>query len=605
MCPTRYPALIDLDQIKRWRSHCTNTHGDHCNNRYSNLLSRQLDTINLVDVCTAALVTLPSSTPFVALSYVWGNTPVFRALTSNIQLLRQPGYLSSSNTEITLPDTIRDAIHLVKELGERYLWVDCLCIVQDAEEWEISIMLKAMANIYASAEFTIVGAGGSAATHGLRGIGGPSQKRTEEDFLDSSRRGFPWRSNWASRGWTFQESLFSRRLLVFEGLVSWLCGREVWLEEQQNSVLIDKPDADSVSPAERPHLGAPMGMMSLLPQLPSLGRWGNMVERYSGRVFTLENDVNRAFAGATEIMDATFPGGLFQGLPEFFFDIALLWQPVVSLERRNDGTPSWSWTGWKGDVECLFSWYPFFAGVYRDSGHSSDWLAITPLEPVAQFRKIEVFEHALVSVENKFYKYQALREHIDAALPPGWQRQYHPDGDYFINATYKEFKYAFPLPTPQSLPSSDEAYLNTLSCTGPRAFLFFGQMHHGDDTLLVVDLLTHTGQTVGSLVLHHDNMPGAIAGAQCELLALSEAKVCDLERLDFELHQNNPLLWDVRKWDSVTGHVETETERQALGFYNVLWIGWNGDIAYRKGLGKVGKRAWEALDAATSNITLG
>jgi hypothetical protein len=605
MCPTSYPALVNLNQIKRWRSLCQKTHGDHCNTRYSNLLSRQLDTINLVDVRSAALVTLPSSTHFVALSYVWGDGPVFKALESNIQVLRRPGSLSSSNTEITLPDTIRDAIYLVKELGERYLWVDCLCIVQDVEEKEMSIMLKAMANIYASAEITIVGAGGSAATHGLRGIGGPSQERAEEDFLDSEYGGYPWSSKWASRGWTFQESLFSRRLLVFDGLVSWLCGRELWLEARYNSALVEGPDVDSAPPTQRPHLGAPMGMMSLLPQLPSLGRWGMMVETYSSRVFTLEHDVNRAFLGATKIMDATFPGGLFQGLPEFFFDIALLWQPLDSLERRNDGTPSWSWTGWKGEVQCLSSWYPFFPGVYRDSGRPSDWLAIISLEPVAQLCKVKVFKHTRVSVGNEIYRYQAMRENIHATLPPGWQRQYHPDGDYFITATDKELKYTFPLPTPQSLPSSDDAYLNTISCTGPRGFLSFGQMHNRDSTHLVADLLLHTGQTVGSLVLHHHNVPEATAGAQCELLALSEAKIRDLDRFDVELHRIDPLIWDCRNWDNVMGHVEMEMGMQALGYYNVLWIGWNGDVAYRKGVGKVGKRAWDALNAAIVDTTLG
>jgi hypothetical protein len=147
MCLTSYPAIVNLDQIQRWRTLCKNTHGDSCNTRYSNLLSRQLDTLNPVDVVSAALVTLPSSTPFVVLSYAWGDAPVFRTQMSNIHLLPQPGSLSISNTKISLPGTIRDAIYLVKELGERYLWVDCLCIVQDAEDKKISVMLKAIVNI--------------------------------------------------------------------------------------------------------------------------------------------------------------------------------------------------------------------------------------------------------------------------------------------------------------------------------------------------------------------------------------------------------------------------------------------------------------------------
>jgi Heterokaryon incompatibility protein (HET) len=606
MCPALGSALIDLSQIQRWRRLCKRTHGDYCNARHTDLLCHQLDTLNLVDVTSEALVTLPSSTSFVVLSYVWGDTPMFKTQTSNIHILRQPGSLSSSNTEIVLPDTIRDAIYLVKELGERYLWVDCLCIVQDAGEEEITTMLKAMARIYASATFTIVAAGGNAATHGLRGIGGQSRERTEDDFQDSTHRGgYPWNSKWASRGWTFQESLFSYRLLIFDGLISWVCGRGVWLEEDDDSVFIDEHDSKLVWTIERPHLGVPMGMMSLLPRLPSLGRWGMLVENYTGRVLTLESDIDRAFAGATEIMDATFPGGLFKGLPEFFFDIALLWQPKASIYRRNEETASWSWTGWEGQVECLSSWYPFFAGVYRDSGRSSDWLAVTPLKPTAQFHKAKIPGPAWVSISNDFYKYQALRDNTDAALPSGWQRQHHPDGDYFTTAIYEGFKYGFPLPSPQSLPSSKDTYSNTISCTGPRAFLYFGTIYYNTVGPSVANLVISTGQTVGSLTLHHYDIEGATTGAQCELLAISEAKVSIPDRLDAEFHRDDPLGWNVKKWESDTENVEMGNGRPVLGFYNVLWIGRNGDVAYRKGLGKVGRRAWNALGAATVDIRLG
>jgi hypothetical protein len=33
-----------------------------------------------------------------------------------------------------IPQTIKDAIEIVKQLGESYLWVGSLCLVQDDEE---------------------------------------------------------------------------------------------------------------------------------------------------------------------------------------------------------------------------------------------------------------------------------------------------------------------------------------------------------------------------------------------------------------------------------------------------------------------------------------
>ena len=134
-----------------------------------------------------------------------------------------------------MPATIRDAIHLVEALGERYLWVDCLCVVQDADPDELSTMLRAMAYIYASAELTIVAAGGFDAHCGLKGVSDPAQNRAHFDVRvkDSYNApgGYPQDSKWASKGWTFQELAFSRRLLVFEDELSWLCGRCDWRED--------------------------------------------------------------------------------------------------------------------------------------------------------------------------------------------------------------------------------------------------------------------------------------------------------------------------------------------------------------------------------------
>jgi hypothetical protein len=106
-------------------------------------------------VISGSLTTLSTSSPitYVALSYVWGDVPMFKTKRSNIEVLLQPGALYNKGNGIVLPDTIRDAIHLVKALGERYLWVDCLSIIQDADSEEIEIMLRAMARIYASADF--------------------------------------------------------------------------------------------------------------------------------------------------------------------------------------------------------------------------------------------------------------------------------------------------------------------------------------------------------------------------------------------------------------------------------------------------------------------
>lgn len=204
-------AEVDIGRLKGWHAECQVHHGDSCNNRYTQDLARHVDHLVLVDVNDGCLWSLPISTPFVALSYVWGQAETTKLRTSNFEQLKQLGVLHPDSQELVIPNTIRDAIYLFKEMGESYLWADCLCVMQDASPSEMKKMLRAMANIYASAEFTIVAAGGSDANHGLTGIRGRTQGRFRTldlwmpvglNYKRSPRLRWPNNSVWASRGWT-------------------------------------------------------------------------------------------------------------------------------------------------------------------------------------------------------------------------------------------------------------------------------------------------------------------------------------------------------------------------------------------------------------------
>ncbi|KAI9768672.1 MAG: hypothetical protein M1839_003980 [Geoglossum umbratile] len=68
-----------------------------------------------------------------------------------------------------IPTTVRDAIEVVKALGERYLWVDSVCIAQDSAEDKRHVIGN-MHMIYSSATLTIVAADGKDAEAGLPGL---------------------------------------------------------------------------------------------------------------------------------------------------------------------------------------------------------------------------------------------------------------------------------------------------------------------------------------------------------------------------------------------------------------------------------------------------
>lgn len=141
---------------------------------------------------------------------------------------------------MTTPRTIMDAIQLVKCIGMRYLWVDSLCIVQNNDD-DKRQQITFMDSIYISAELLIVAAAGSDANAGLPGTGSTARsvsqtirKITRAQFITAqpSVQQVLDRSVWNRRGWTFQETVLSRRALVFsESLVYWSCQADTWRED--------------------------------------------------------------------------------------------------------------------------------------------------------------------------------------------------------------------------------------------------------------------------------------------------------------------------------------------------------------------------------------
>lgn len=88
------------------------------------------------------------NSPYVALSYCWGNVLSFRTTYQTL-----PGLIHGVKLDV-LPKAFIDAVHLTRRLGVPYLWIDALCIVQDSiDDWEAES--AKMASIYANAYITI------------------------------------------------------------------------------------------------------------------------------------------------------------------------------------------------------------------------------------------------------------------------------------------------------------------------------------------------------------------------------------------------------------------------------------------------------------------
>ncbi len=120
-----------------------------------------------------------------------------------------------------LQTTIKDAISFTGIIGERYLWIDSLCIVQDDAD-DKNNQISAMDQTYSSAVLTVAVTSGETADDGLAGMGaGPRTirqhiEKVQDMYLANRSAGFDTAVNdsiWNTRAWTFQERVMSPRVL--------------------------------------------------------------------------------------------------------------------------------------------------------------------------------------------------------------------------------------------------------------------------------------------------------------------------------------------------------------------------------------------------------
>ena len=98
---------------------------------------------------------------YAALSYRWGDQPPLKLTTSTIARFSTHG-LSLHD----LPAKIKDVCRLCRSLEIPFLWVDCLCIIQDSvSDWNQQAIQ--MGSIFSQATVVIRAAAGHDCSHGL------------------------------------------------------------------------------------------------------------------------------------------------------------------------------------------------------------------------------------------------------------------------------------------------------------------------------------------------------------------------------------------------------------------------------------------------------
>jgi hypothetical protein len=324
----------------------------------------------MIDVQEERLVQAKSNERYVALSYVWGKAVSLPLQTTvgNFQALKQHHAISPTNESIAR--VIRDAMQLVKSIGERYLWVDSLCIVQDDPVGKMDA-IRNMDIVYGCALLTVISATNQGANETLPGVRTGGRPLLA---LRQSIRGFPlvWRGPELSdmarytlyehRAWTLQEKLLSRRCLYLSCHQAYFhCSSDYMCEDYHNINFFDQKPGDRGQKLPFPE--NPLYIMQGYPLKDIRGdvfAWSyciyiymSLVRTYTSRQLSYDSDAVNAFQGILGILGDACRGTFTYALPEDLIDIALLWVPArgAGIKKRAKGNfPTWAWVGWTGVV---------------------------------------------------------------------------------------------------------------------------------------------------------------------------------------------------------------------------------------------------------------
>ncbi|KAH6678649.1 heterokaryon incompatibility protein-domain-containing protein [Halenospora varia] len=359
----RYHRLIPPNQadfvlVKKWLQWCETNH-QRCRKAKRRI---KIQGLRLIDCCNRRIVAPDDAVEYLALSYVWGSPS---SIISEVAL----GSLLPSE----LPQTIIDSIKVTQWLGFRYLWIDRYCIPQRDTEENYS-QIRLMGAIYMNAEATIVAAAGSDPSVGLPGAGHRKRNLQQQAVVDGiifcstflDAKFTISKSSWMSRAWTYQEGVLSRRLIIFTD-------DQIYFECQtmhcSESAPLNLEICHTKGKQELLKRFHP-GMFTV--EEPNKARLiEHVIVEYSKRTLTRDEDSLKAVLGILDLFErGSFPIWHVFGIPclskmtvdQGFHVVAqrtsqchgftnfLLWRHVRP-SRRRPNFPSWSWSGWEGELD--------------------------------------------------------------------------------------------------------------------------------------------------------------------------------------------------------------------------------------------------------------
>ncbi|CAH0044889.1 unnamed protein product [Clonostachys solani] len=318
---------------------------------------RLIEITNFTPTPTLRLIETDTSRkrPYTALSYCWGGDQKLKLLQQNIVSL------STDIPYLSLPSTIRDAVHVSTELGFEHIWIDALCIIQDSDHDKMEEISR-MGEIYEQAALTISAARAKAVDEGfLKSRYIPGERGFRIPYLCQDGKigcAIFWKGRepgfWDpihQRAWCLQESILSPRVLEFgTHNTRWHC---IQNRNEDSSPEFDGWIGDSRI-FTRHHISSRLvqGMHWAALEDPDVftSMWESLIMHYTCRGIGFQEDRLLAISAIARKMghipQKEYMAGLWQeGLT------LIMWKPSDAKQSQNNGdirpktyvAPSWSW----------------------------------------------------------------------------------------------------------------------------------------------------------------------------------------------------------------------------------------------------------------------
>jgi hypothetical protein len=413
----RQPPVIDVAsdrsfrQARNWLAHCVDKHSQ---DGFCPKLERTRLPKRVIDVSGRSPrlhLSKGASGQYASLSYCWGGTT---------QVLTHKDTLSKHYEGLvyeSLPRTIQDAIVVTRKLNLRYLWIDCLCIVQD-DKVEREQELEHMGSIFENAYVTISAATAKSSQDGfLKERESQSRAYTppinipcysplgRNDHVMLFQRGSATtREAIHNRAWTLQEDLLSSRMLFYGDFeLVWACRTGVRTISGIQAEICEEGETELARLrqifTDSDELGASTFDLKHGDE-ETMARWEDLIREYSKRKLSREDDKLLALAGLAAKFDSLVRAEYLAGLWSCWLPMHLLWRVVGDSGSGSNQSswraPTWSWLSMNSPVEMDVGNYKHFTALAKVANYA--------IEALKKFQLLGRLKCASITLRGVFNK---------------------------------------------------------------------------------------------------------------------------------------------------------------------------------------------------------